>query len=68
MPAGDLKEELKNTISMSFITSDDFYESLKRIFLLSNPAKLIENTYQLSLNKTWDNRAENIKKIISKQF
>ena len=68
MPAGDLKEELKNTISMSFINSDDFSESLSRILVLNNPAKLIENTYQLSLKKTWDNRAANIKKIIANQF
>ena len=61
MPAGDLKEELKNTISISFINWW-FSESLSKNFVLNNPAKLIENTYQLSLKKTWDNRAEILRK------
>ena len=68
MPAGDLTKELKSTITMPFNNSEDFFESLNKLLSLNNPIELIKKTYELSLDKTWDKRAEKVKKIISKKF
>ena len=68
MPAGDLKNELKNTIAIPFENIFDFSTSLEKILTLENPNILIENTYKVSNNKTWDKRAENLRSIIYKNF
>ena len=68
MPAGDLKNELKNTIAIPFENIFDFSNSLAKILTLENHNTLIENTYKVSNSKTWDKRAENIRSIIYKNF
>ena len=68
MPAGDLKKELKNTISMPFENISDFTNSLNKILNIKNPNILIENTFKISNNKTWDKRAENLRSIIYTNF
>ena len=68
MPAGDLSSELENTIALPFTNEIDFLNSLNNLLKLKSPKKLYENTYKLSINKTWYKRVQKIKKIILNNF
>ena len=68
MPAGDLKSELKNTIALPFTNEIEFKKSLNCLLKLKYPIKLFENTYKLSINKTWDKRVQKIKNIVTNNF